>query len=83
MTQVIAFMAEGMEEVECLAVVDILRRAQIEVILVSMTDKLEVTGSHNITIKADDIFENMDFSKAEALFLPGGMPGTKNLMEAY
>ncbi len=81
MTQVIAFMAEGMEEVECLAVVDILRRAQIEVILVSMTDKLEVTGSHNITVKADIMFDDVDFSKAEVLFLPGGMPGTKNLME--
>ena len=80
MSKVITFMAEGMEEVECLAVVDILRRAGVEVLLASITDKLEVTGSHGITIKADDVFENIDYSKAEVLFLPGGMPGTKNLM---
>ena len=81
MTQVAAFMADGMEEVECLAVVDILRRAEVEVLLVSMTDKLEVTGSHDITIKADVVFGNADFSKTEVLFLPGGMPGTQRLME--
>lgn len=79
MSKVYAFLATGFEEVECLAVVDILRRAKIEVIMVSITGNTSVTGSHNITVAADALFENCDFSDADMLFLPGGMPGTKYL----
>lgn len=81
MSKVCAFLADGLEEVECLAVVDILRRAEVEVTLVSISNHLEVTGSHNITIKADVLFKDAKFSNADLLFLPGGMPGTKNLGE--
>ncbi|MBQ7433911.1 MAG: DJ-1/PfpI family protein [Lachnospiraceae bacterium] len=73
------FLANGLEEVECLAVVDILRRAKEEVKLVSVTGAREVTGSHQITIKADALIEDVDFTQADLLFLPGGMPGTVNL----
>lgn len=76
---VYAFLATGLEEVECLGVVDILRRAGIEVKLVSVTGESMVTGSHNITIQADALIEEVDFSKADLLFLPGGVPGTPNL----
>ncbi len=79
MSKVYAFLAAGFEEVECLAVVDVLRRANIEVIMVSITGNTSVTGSHNITIAADALFEECDFSDADMLFLPGGMPGTKYL----
>lgn len=53
MAKIYAFMAPGMEEVECLAVVDVLIRGGMEVNLVSITDSLEVTGSHHVTVKAD------------------------------
>lgn len=76
---VYAFLATGLEEVECLAVVDILRRGGIEVKLVSVTGELLVTGSHHIAIQADALIEDVDVSKAELLFLPGGVPGTPNL----
>lgn len=76
---VYAFLATGLEEVECLGVVDILRRAGIEVKLVSVTGESMVTGSHNITIQADALIEKVDFSKADLLFLPGGASGTRNL----
>lgn len=79
MSKVYTFLSEGLEEVECLAVVDILRRAGVEVTLVSITNHLEVTGSHQITIKADILFKDANFFDADLLFLPGGMPGTKNL----
>lgn len=79
MAQVYAFMAPGLEEVECLATVDVLIRGGIEVKLVSITDSLEVTGAHNITVKADCHLEEVNWDEAEALFLPGGMPGTTNL----
>lgn len=79
MSKVYAFLATGFEEVECLAVVDVLRRAKIEVIMVSITGNTSVTGSHNITVAADALYEDCDFSDADMLFLPGGMPGTKYL----
>lgn len=81
MSRVYAFLADGFEEVECLAVVDLLRRAKVETSLVSITGKLEVTGAHDIVVKADKLFEEIDYKEAEVLFLPGGMPGTKTLSE--
>ena len=65
-----------------LTVVDMLRRAGIDIDMVSITKDLEVTGSHNITIKADVLFEDADLDQAQALILPGGIPGTPNL-KAY
>jgi protein deglycase len=79
MSKVYIFLADGYEEIEGLTVVDLLRRAGIEIVMVSITGDIDVTGSHRITSKADALFENIDFSDAEMLVLPGGMPGTRNL----
>lgn len=77
MSKVNIFFAEGFEEVEALTTVDLLRRAGIEVCMVSVTDKLEVTGSNGIMIRAEKMFS--DISEADGIILPGGMPGTLNL----
>ena len=53
MAKVYVCLAEGLEEVECLAVVDILRRGGVEVTLASMSGKQGITGSHGITIRTD------------------------------
>lgn len=82
MSKVLIFLAEGHEEIEALTVVDLLRRAKIEIETVSITGKREVTGSHKITSIADKLFDEADFENADMLVLPGGMPGTLNL-EAY
>lgn len=82
MAKALIFLAPGYEEVEMLTVVDMLRRAEIDIDMVSITKELEVTGSHNITIKADTVFEEADLTNAQALILPGGIPGTPNL-KAY
>ncbi len=79
MSLVYAFLAEGFEEIEALTVVDILRRADIDIKTVSISDKYEVTGAHKIEVKADILFEEADFERADVLFLPGGIPGTPNL----
>ncbi|MCD8196066.1 MAG: DJ-1/PfpI family protein [Lachnospiraceae bacterium] len=79
MGKVYVFLADGLEEIEGLTVVDILRRAGAELRTVSITDKLLVNGSHQIPIMADVRLMDTDFSDAEALVLPGGMPGTLNL----
>lgn len=79
MAEVYAFLADGLEEVECLAVADVLVRAGVKVTLVSITGKREVKGAHGFGIKTDALLEDVDMMKADVLFLPGGMPGTKNL----
>ncbi len=81
MAKVYVCMAEGLEEVECLAVVDILRRGGVETELVSMGEDLFVTGSHHITVKADSMWSAKACEKCDAIFLPGGMPGTAHLTD--
>lgn len=75
------FLADGFEEIEALATVDILRRANIEVSMVSIMPGKQVVGAHNIAIEADLLFADADFSQSQMLILPGGMPGTKHLGE--
>jgi 4-methyl-5(b-hydroxyethyl)-thiazole monophosphate biosynthesis len=79
--QVSVFLANGFEEIEAITPIDILRRADIEVNSISITANKEVCGAHGIKIVADYLFDDVDFSKSDLLFLPGGMPGTKNLDE--
>jgi len=74
-----AFLAQGFEEIEALAPIDIWRRAGFDVTIVSIEKTLQVTASHNITVTADTLFEKANFDNATLLFLPGGMPGTNNL----
>lgn len=79
MSKVCVFFAEGYEEIEALTVVDILRRGNIDVDMVSVTGAKSVTGSHNITVEMDKLFEEVDFDKTDMIVLPGGGPGTKGL----
>ena len=81
MAKVYVFLADGFEEIEALTVVDLLRRAKIKVEMISITDNLQVVGAHDIKVYADQIFDEATFEDADLLVLPGGMPGTNNLME--
>ncbi len=73
------FLANGFEEIEALAVVDVLRRAELNVITVGVGEDF-VIGSHQIPVAADISEKNMVLDdKVEAIVLPGGMPGTLNL----
>ena len=74
-------LAEGFEEIEAVTIIDVLRRAGLNVISVSLTANRIVKGSHNIEIKADLLFADVDYSKGTMIILPGGMPGSKNLNE--
>lgn len=79
MTKIGIFMADGCEEIEGLTVVDILRRAGIEIDMISINGKDEVTGSHSITFKCDVRLDEADIDSYDGLVLPGGLPGTTNL----
>lgn len=80
MAKVYVFLADGFEEVEAITQVDLLRRAGINVVTVSVTGQNQVHGSHGIDIIADILFEG-NLLDADMLVLPGGMPGTSTLME--
>ena len=79
MSKIALLFANGTEEVEALTVVDVLRRAQLDLDIVSITGEKKVTGSHNITIEADAVIEEYDFDSIDMLVIPGGMPGTNNI----
>lgn len=73
------FLADGFEEIEALATIDVLRRADIDVTTVSIKHDAVVTGAHGIPVVADVTFKQADFGGADWLILPGGMPGASHL----
>ena len=81
MAKVYVFLANGFEDVEALIPVDVLRRGGVEVVTVSTSDDLIVESAHGVGICADIMFEQGDFTDADLLMLPGGMPGASNLFE--
>ncbi len=72
-------LAEGFEEVEALTAVDVLRRADIDAKLVSVTGSKMVRGTHGINVEADLLFEEADYEACDMIVLPGGLPGAENL----
>ena len=73
------FLATGFEDIEAIAPVDIMRRAGLEVQTVSITGEEIVTSAHGVGIDSDLMLSEDDFSQAEMLVLPGGLPGSTNL----
>ena len=77
--RVSVFLADGFEEIEGLTVVDLLRRAGVEVTTVSIKDELTIHGAHKIDVQADKLFDEVNYKEEDMVVLPGGMPGTLNL----
>ena len=78
--RVLILLKNGFEEIEALAPLDVLRRLNYDVKLVSMEDSLEVLSSHNVTIKADMVYDE-NLLDCSGVIIPGGMPGAKNLKD--
>ncbi len=72
-------LADGFEEIEAVSIIDVLRRADLEVLVVSVTGKLVVCGVHQLKITADTLFEQVNYDEVYMIVLPGGMPGASNL----
>lgn len=72
------FIGAGYEEIEVVGTVDVLRRGEMQVDLISVSGSLNVEGSHGISIQCDLLFYDIDFTEYDLLILPGG-PGVENL----
>lgn len=75
--KVCAFLTDGFETVEALAVVDILRRADIKIDMISITGDINVKSAQGVIVQADELLDEYVFEGDELLFLPGG-PGHKS-----
>ena len=75
----IVFAADGCEETEVLATVDILRRGGVEVRLMSVSETTEIAGAHGIRFQADTLWDDAAISAADLLVVPGGMGGMRRL----
>lgn len=80
MKTVLVILAPGFEETEAITIIDLLRRALISVTTASISE-LQVTGSHDITVIADDLLLNLSNYKYDMIVLPGG-PGVQNLADS-
>jgi protein deglycase len=80
MKKVLVPLADGFEEIEAVTIIDVLRRANLQVTAASLSEEW-VTGSHGVSIKADGILKDMLPDEFDAVVLPGGMPGAKHLRE--
>ncbi|MCR5831964.1 MAG: DJ-1/PfpI family protein [Lachnospiraceae bacterium] len=79
---VYVFLADGFEEIEALTPVDLLRRAGVDARTVSIyPGRSDVTGARRITVRADMTIDEAKPQKEDIIVLPGGMPGTVNLLE--
>ena len=78
MNKVLIVLANGFEEVEALTTIDLLRRVDLEVTIAGLEREF-VTGAHDITVKCDRYYEEIQHRDYDCLILPGGQPGTNNL----
>lgn len=74
-------LADGFEDIEAVATVDILRRCGIQVELLSITGKRVITGAHGLVTKVDTLFRKNHIIRPEALILPGGLRGAQTMAE--
>ena len=79
MKKVFIFLADGFEEIEAIAPIDILRRAELDVVTVSISYSKTVTGAHGIKVEADQLFTETTFGENDYYVLPGGYDGMLNL----
>lgn len=75
------FLADGFEEIEALTCIDVMRRAGMPVVTVSIMERPTVTGAHGVQVLADSMLADNDYDTAEWLICPGGMPGATHLAE--
>ena len=81
MPKVLVPIAEGFEEIEAVALINIMRRGGIKVLVRGLNDVMEVTGAHGITLKTEGPVEGLSVDELDMIVLPGGWGGTNRLAE--
>lgn len=82
MARILIPLAEGFEMVEALSVVDVFRRAGVQVDMAAVGDKLQVTSSHQVPVIADCLLTDCAQNEYDLIVLPGGIPGAQNLQKS-
>lgn len=86
--RVLVPLADGFEEIEAVTVIDVLRRAGLEVVVADLGEagrsdtgqgEQLVRGAHELSVATDATFDEVDLADVEAIVLPGGLPGATNL----
>lgn len=80
-SRVCILLADGLEEIEAITLIDVLRRAELDVTTLGVTGA-EVTGAHGVTFKADALLRDADGAHWDLVVLPGGMPGAEHLRDS-
>jgi len=80
MIKILIAIANGFEEIEAVSIIDVVRRANIEVVIAGVED-INLIGAHNIQIKADTKIENVLAQDFDMIVLPGGLPNSFTLAE--
>jgi 4-methyl-5(b-hydroxyethyl)-thiazole monophosphate biosynthesis len=80
MTKVLVLLADGFEEIEATTIIDVLRRAELDVTTAALKEQ-NVRGAHGITILADSRLSDVQAKEFDAIILPGGQPGSRNLRD--
>ncbi len=80
MNGALIYLAPGFEEIEAVTIIDLLRRADIDVTVAGLEEGA-VTGSHGISIQSDVYYEDINPDEFDYMVLPGGQPGTNNLKQ--
>jgi 4-methyl-5(b-hydroxyethyl)-thiazole monophosphate biosynthesis len=78
--RVLVPLAEGFEEIEAVTILDVLRRASIDVVTAALATSA-VRGSHGISLAADTLLDEVRGDEFDAIVLPGGMPGSRTLRD--
>lgn len=81
MSKVLVPLACGFEEIEAVSIIDVLRRAEIEVLVASLDNDMLVQGTNNITIQTDLNVKDVSTDELDMIVLPGGWGGTHNLAD--
>lgn len=81
MPRVLVPIATGFEEIEAVSIIDVLRRAGIDVIMGTLDETLLVKGANGITLQCDSSIEGINADELDMIVLPGGWGGTKALAQ--
>ena len=77
--KIFVHLADGFEEMEAFATIDVLRRAEFDTVIVSVTGNKLVRSVRDVGVVCDNLFEEVDYKDCEMIVLPGGIPGVPNM----